>query len=268
VTRWYLRDVVDPEDDLPYGTAARDAPVSRMDFERALRGLNTNDMLIHDQLLQLAAQVVALTDELTRRLDGVEPRPAPPQTPAQLTGMTVETMVAMMSDATLSNVRANNVLVEHGPQIDSSEDKYTAVAESPPCAELIAICHARCCKLRFALTTQDLDEGIIRWDYGRPYMIRQRASDERCVHNDPATRFCTVHAARPHVCRTYHCRDDNRIWIDYDKRIPQPEPNDETKTFEFDLMDRVRARQIALFNEQDALSTTYPDKAPTRGVKG
>ncbi|MBL0219994.1 MAG: YkgJ family cysteine cluster protein [Myxococcales bacterium] len=41
-------------------------------------------------------------------------------------------------------------------------------------------------------------------------MIRQRASDEYCVHNDPETHHCTVHSARPRVCRTYHCRDDKR----------------------------------------------------------
>ena len=83
--------------------------------------------------------------------------------------------------------------------------------------ELLPICQARCCKLSFPLSTQDLDEGVIRWDYGEPYLIRQRASDGYCVHNGAGS--CTVHAQRPMICRTYTCKDDKRIWADFDARI-------------------------------------------------
>lgn len=258
----------DDVDEHTYGTAPRDAPITRGDFERAIRGLNTADLLVRDQLLHLAAQVVALTDEVTRRLDGVEPKPAPPGTPAGPPIATVENMVALTTDDHLQQVRANDAYHDHGVSFDLvGTTKYEAIGESPPCEELIPICQARCCRLRFALSTEDLDEGIVRWDYGRPYMIRQRESDGRCVHNDPDTRFCTVHAVRPRPCRVYHCKDDPRIWTDYDKRIPAPEPNEILKQFKFDLVERAQQRTLAMFNESEAIKESYPEKVPRRGPK-
>jgi Fe-S-cluster containining protein len=92
------------------------------------------------------------------------------------------------------------------------------------CASRIHLCHARCCTFKFFLTKQDLDEGIARWDYGNPYWIRQ-ADDGYCMHSDPQTRACTVWAQRPHTCRKYDCRNDKRVWLDFDKMIPAPMPD-------------------------------------------
>ena len=89
------------------------------------------------------------------------------------------------------------------------------------CASLIPLCHGRCCSFKFFLSKQDLDEGAARWDYGNPYWIKQ-APDGFCVHSDPQTRGCAIHARRPHVCRQYDCRSDQRVWIDFEKRIPAP----------------------------------------------
>ncbi len=89
------------------------------------------------------------------------------------------------------------------------------------CFARLPLCHARCCTFKFFLTKQDLDEGVARWDYGNPYWIKQ-AKDGYCVHSDPHTRGCTIHDQRPHVCRQYDCRNDKRIWIDFEKRIPAP----------------------------------------------
>lgn len=101
-------------------------------------------------------------------------------------------------------------------------DKYSdeRIAEID-CAARIHLCHARCCTMNFYLTAQDLDEGVARWDYGNPYWIK-RGADGYCVHCDPASRACTIHAQRPHVCRLYDCRQDKRIWLDFDARIPAP----------------------------------------------
>ncbi len=258
----------DDVDEHTYGTASPDQPITRADFERAIRGLNTADLMVRDQLLHLAAQMVALTDEVTRRLDGVEPKPAPPNTPADPPIMTVENMVALTTDDHLHKVRANDAYHDNGVAYDLvGESKYDAVVESPPCEELLPLCHSRCCRLRFALSTEDLDEGIVRWDYGRPYLIRQRESDRYCVHNDPETKFCTVHAVRPRVCRSYHCKDDPRIWTDYEKRIPAPDPNTFTMDFKFDLMERAKQRTLAMFNEADAIANSFPEKGPRRGPK-
>ena len=89
------------------------------------------------------------------------------------------------------------------------------------CFARLPLCHARCCTFKFFLTKQDLDEGVARWDYGNPYWIKQ-AKDGYCTHSDPQTRGCTIHGQRPHVCRQYDCRNDQRIWIDFEKRSPTP----------------------------------------------
>ena len=88
------------------------------------------------------------------------------------------------------------------------------------CRSLLPICQARCCKMVFTLSQQDLDERIVKWNYGRPYLIRQ--SGGRCVHQD-AGNGCGVYENRPLVCRTYDCRQDKRIWLDFDKRELAPE---------------------------------------------
>src|SRR5215831_11364771 len=56
--------------------------------------------------------------------------------------------------------------------VGAAIDKY-AVTDLPDidCASLLPLCKARCCKLTFALSFQDLDEGVVRWEYGMPYMI-------------------------------------------------------------------------------------------------
>jgi Fe-S-cluster containining protein len=251
-----------------YGTTDLDAPVTRAELERALRFLNLSDLDLKDNLLKLAAQVVALTDELTRRVDGVEPEPADPGTPAPEPTGTVEQSVNAAIPEIHTNILAADAAQVTRVSIDSGDDKYTVEPSTPPCEELIPICHARCCKLTFFLSTVDLDEGVIRWDYGQPYLIRQRTSDGYCVHNDPESRGCTVHPFRPRVCRVYDCRNDSRIWTDYEKRIPAPiieGSPPEPKGGEFDLVARARKRAGAWAREKVSMATTSADEAPRLG---
>ena len=113
-------------------------------------------------------------------------------------------------------------VVQPGVRLEHRGDKYSEPrAVEIDCAARIHLCHGRCCQYNFCLTAQDLDEGVAKWDYGNPYWIRHGA-DGYCVHSDPATRGCTIHAQRPHVCRTYDCRGDARIWVDFEARIPAP----------------------------------------------
>lgn len=251
-----------------FGTASRDEPVKRADFERALRFLNMTHLDLRDTVLTLAAQVVSLTDELTRRIDGVEPEPAPPNTPARATTTTVETAVLGAVPETLLKIKAAEVRSNVGRvwMHTDPEDKYAIEDLDIPCAELIPLCKAACCKLEFALSTQDLDEGVIRWDYGVPYMIRQRASDGFCVHNDPASHGCTVHAQRPRVCRKYDCRSDERIWLDYENRIPTPKDHVVAeREAQFDLVERVNRRARALFDEKNSIAYSFPEDDPHTG---
>lgn len=106
--------------------------------------------------------------------------------------------------------------------VGPSVDKYTLQSPDVPCAELFPLCKARCCRLDFPLSFQDLDEGVVRWNYARPYHIRKR-DDGRCVHSDEDTGGCGVYQQRPAICRTYDCRTDTRIWLDYPNRIPAPD---------------------------------------------
>ncbi len=61
-------------------------------------------------------------------------------------------------------------------------DKYTFEHEAQvECQSRLHICKADCCKLPFAISKQDVEEGIIRWEFGRPYLIAH-GDDGYCVH--------------------------------------------------------------------------------------
>jgi Fe-S-cluster containining protein len=259
------------EDDHAYGTAAHDAPVTRRDFERAVRSLNMSDLELRDAVLKVGAKLVALTDELTRRLDGVEPLPAEPNTPARPPAATVEMSVEAAMGDTLAMIHAQDIQLGTRVSLDMGGTKYDGPSPEVPCSELMPICHARCCKLSFALSTEDLDEGVIRWDYGQPYLIRQRASDSYCVHNDPQTHACTVHAQRPRVCRRYDCRKDARIWADYEKRIIAGAIIgayvDRGMGDDFALLERVQARAFVLRREAVSIAESHGEDGAHTGPR-
>ena len=210
----------------------------RKDLERALRHLNMSDVDLRDTVLQLAARVVALTEELDRRGDG-----------------TLEKAVDALVPEALAQIRKADVALPQRVDIADLDDKYAVTPAKPPCDELMPICQARCCKaFTFALSSQDLDEGVVRWDYARPYQIRKR-EDGYCTHNDPSSHGCTVHGQRPRVCRTYDCRNDKRVWADFENRVLAPEGT-RTDPHDIDLVERARARETALFLENIAVKNT------------
>jgi Fe-S-cluster containining protein len=101
-------------------------------------------------------------------------------------------------------------------------DKYKVPDNGIDCASLLHLCGGRCCSFHFILGPQDLAEGKVRWDLERPYVIQQE-KDRYCTHYDrPAGGGCTIYAHRPAPCRQYDCRQDERVWIDYEQRIPAP----------------------------------------------
>jgi hypothetical protein len=179
--------------------------VKREEVERGLRLLNHLVSTMRDELLQVSAQVVALTRELEER-GAIEEESLLETLPDQV-------RAARVADETAAPLRIE--LSDH------RRDKYTVAIPPVPCAELLPICRARCCTLPFRLSTQDLDGGHVRWDYGRPYWNLRRP-DGYCVHNDAGGHGCSVYAERPAPCRAFDCRGDERIWLDYDKRIPAP----------------------------------------------
>ena len=178
-------------------------PEARAEFERGLRFTHVMMTVGQDQGNEAVAYVQALTDVLVEK--GIL---RPEELEAPLERAREDVAKVMMPRVRLADMG----------------DKY-APAESVEidCAARIPLCHARCCTFKFFLTKQDLDEGIARWDYGNPYWIKQSAGGY-CVHSDPGSRGCTIHPTRPHTCRKYDCRNDKRVWIDFEKRIPAPMP--------------------------------------------
>jgi Fe-S-cluster containining protein len=181
-------------------------PLTRQELHEALRFVHAMAMQSKDEVeridVVLAAVVRALLE--SGRLDRQRVDALLPEIMKQLEERT-----------------RHEVTVDIGPTID----KYTVA--SPPdldCAVLRPICQARCCRLSFALSFQDLDEGGLQWDYARPYRIRQ-GHEGYCVHSASDTRGCTVYERRPATCRTYDCRNDRRIWADFEERILAPEPS-------------------------------------------
>jgi Fe-S-cluster containining protein len=122
--------------------------------------------------------------------------------------------------------RLSTDLVEKGVTVrltDNAPDKYdmTEGTAEIDCASRLHLCHAACCRLRFALSEQDIEESIVQWSVREPYLNRQ-TDDGYCAHIGP-DRFCGIYENRPSICRSYDCRKDSRIWVDFDARIPNAE---------------------------------------------
>lgn len=96
------------------------------------------------------------------------------------------------------------------------------------CHSCLNTCKAVCCKFPFALSRQDVEEGLIRWEFRRPYLIAHD-SDGYCVHLDRETYRCSVHAHRPVPCRGFDCKNSNRwnVWNDDDQRYLNSKLNDQ-----------------------------------------
>jgi len=108
---------------------------------------------------------------------------------------------------------------------DPEEDKYTFKDEVKiDCENRVHLCRATCCRLRFALSKQDVYEGLIKWELGRPYLIAQD-KDGYCTHIERGTCRCTVREHRPVPCRRYDCRNDKRIWLDFENKVVNPNIN-------------------------------------------
>jgi len=186
---------------------------SEDDSEKAIdEDLGRGLIYIHEKLgtrilanQRMTAHVYALTEALiangTLSLRDFEERKA-------------ATMQAMMAD--------ERTEWEGARVLTDDRDKYEFEGPDINCSERIHLCKAACCRLSFHLSKQDLEENVVRWDVARPYHIRQRADDGYCTHCHPTTKRCDVHAQRPLVCRGYDCREDGRIWEDFEKAIPNP----------------------------------------------
>lgn len=108
-------------------------------------------------------------------------------------------------------------------ELADEPDKYRLEGEAVEidCESRLPLCRAACCRLRFALSEQDIHEGVVQWEISRPYLNRQNG-DGYCVHCDVQTKACRVYDQRPAICRRYDCRQDKRIWLDFEGRVINP----------------------------------------------
>lgn len=115
------------------------------------------------------------------------------------------------------------IQADRGPKIRLSmfPNKYELESPDIDCAARIPLCGARCCSFDVALSEQDVLERKLPFVIDRPYELPRDPVTKRCACMDDAGA-CTVYDARPGTCRTYDCREDQRVWIDYEARIPAP----------------------------------------------
>jgi hypothetical protein len=77
------------------------------------------------------------------------------------------------------------------------------------CADRTHLCHAACCKL---------------WEIpeiGKP-------KDTKCENLTCGLR-CGIYEDRPPTCRQYDCRNDKRIWLDFENYVINPELEERLK---------------------------------------
>ena len=129
---------------------------------------------------------------------------------------------------------------------DPEYDKYNFKDEACiDCQSGIDVCKAMCCKLPFALSRQDVEERIVRWEFGRPYLIAHD-TDGYCVHVDRETFQCSVHEHRPVPCRGFDCRDNKKwqVWQDYGKKILDSELIEKIKQSNEEIYTSMKSKQL------------------------
>ena len=107
------------------------------------------------------------------------------------------------------------------PEPEYEKYTYQPVVEID-CENRVHLCRASCCKLAFALSKQDIREGILHWDLSQPYIIAQ-GDDGYCSHLERGSCGCSVWQNRPVPCRAFDCRKDKKIWLDFENRIINPD---------------------------------------------
>lgn len=99
----------------------------------------------------------------------------------------------------------------------ASQSKELAI----DCQSRLPLCGAVCCSLRDVhLTVEETANPKLDWDPLRPYCLSRQAGG--CTHLEVGKSTCEVYQDRPLACRTYDCRNDPRIWKNFEARIPGP----------------------------------------------
>lgn len=188
------------------GADDHQGPALERQVQRGFLHTHTGLSQNHDHLLQLASTVFAMVDLFVERgllsLEEV-------QAQARLTR-------ERLAQSELG--RGFGFVLQKDPR-DKYDHPDTLQVD---CQARHPLCQSACCSLDVPLASQDIEEGVLRFDLGRPYLLR-RSSDGCCEHLSRGSGACGVYQARPLACRSYSCADDPRIWKDFAARIPNTE---------------------------------------------
>jgi hypothetical protein len=110
-------------------------------------------------------------------------------------------------------------------QLDDGLDKYETDNSEVDCGERMHLCHGRCCSFNVKLSRKDVLESKLLFRIDEPYLLAH-TDEGYCVYQVRETGFCGNYELRPSPCRSYDCREDRRIWIDFEARIPAPMPEE------------------------------------------
>ena len=173
--------------------------IAKSHLETGLKFVHSQVAETRTDLLDIGSRVLALLEELVAR--GV------------IDLRTFDLSRERIFDVELKRVENSATLTRY----NTDNEKYKVEPLNIPCDELYPICKAKCCSFTFYLSHEDMEEGIVSWDYGTPYLIRQKP-DGSCIHFNNGK--CSIYENRPAVCRLFDCRQDKRIWSDFEKRVP------------------------------------------------
>lgn len=88
------------------------------------------------------------------------------------------------------------------------------------CSSKIEYCQAICCYFSTMLEENDYDPNTICTEktVGGLIKIAKKERTCECIHLSK-NRKCEVYHSRPLQCLNYDCRDDSRIWVDFNRNI-------------------------------------------------
>lgn len=134
-------------------------------------------------------------------------------------GVVSESEIEPAAQAIGEQLAARHAGAEHKVILRGDTPEQAAKPEAyVDCAARMPVCRAVCCRLSVKLSADEVERGDLRWDLGRPYLLRREA-DGRCTHQDRSTGFCGAYAVRPRPCRQYSCAEDSRIWSNFEEMI-------------------------------------------------
>ena len=99
-------------------------------------------------------------------------------------------------------------------RVDGNEDQQQLAIVN--CEERLHICKAVCCRLHFALSVEEIESGLMKWELGKPYYNRHHTHGY-CHQMNLDKKCCSIYQNRPSVCKKYSCANDRRIWKNFEK---------------------------------------------------